>query len=555
MLFFIVMLSRIFWLQVIDWRDYTKQAHQQQNATKELKAKRGSILAHEKDRIVPLATTKEGWLLSIDPRLVENPEGLYSELTSIFKLGITREEFILRASKSDDPYEAIEHKVSIKNKDRVEAAKLSGVFFSPERWRVYPAGSIASQATGFVDKDAIGKYGIEQFYHFDLLGENGVFEGETDLRGRLLLLGSPTIKRERNGVDVLLTIDLGVQAYLEDILSSLYDDYDAASAGGIILNPKTGSIIAMANIPTFDPNNYSDVENFQVFANPQVESLFEMGSVIKPLTMAAAIDADVVVPQDTYYDAGTLEIDTEVIANFDKKGRGRVDMQQILSQSLNTGAVFLMERLGKDRFKDYFNKFGLDELTNIDLPNEVEGNLKNLDSNRTIEFATAAYGQGISVTTVELVRALGSLANGGLLIDPYLVEEVHYANGGIVAKKKSKPQRVIKEESATTVTRMLVEIVDRGLGAGANKIPGYSVAAKTGTAQIANVNEAGYSNEFLHTFIGYGPAYDAQFLMLLYLERPVGARYASETLVRPFMKTMKHLFSYFEVLPDRTHEL
>src|SRR3989344_5303148 len=426
-LVFAGVIARVFWLQIVRGDSYATEAIQQQKITQKLKARRGSILAHEKERSVPLAVTKNGWILGIDPRLIDNPKELYVKLTDLGVTALSEEEFTRRASKKDDPYEIIEERVSRETKEKVENAQFPGVYFSPDEWRFYPAGDFASQILGFVDKDGIGKYGLEQFYHYDLLGENGVFEGEKTPGGRLLLFG---------------------------------------------------------------------------------ENLFEMGSVVKPLTMAAALDTGAVTPHDTYYDAGRVTIDTEVIANFDGKGRGQIPIQEILAQSLNTGAVHLVQKMGKDLFRQYMKTFGLGELTDIDLPNEVEGNIKNLESSRVVEYATASFGQGIAMTPIVLVRALGSIANDGLLVNPYLVEETRYPNGARVQKRKSPPKRIISEETALTVTRMMVEIVDRGLGNGTYRIPGYSVAAKTGTAQIALSDGRGYSNEYLHTFVGYGPAYD-----------------------------------------------
>ncbi|KKU53168.1 MAG: hypothetical protein A3F26_01445 [Candidatus Ryanbacteria bacterium RIFCSPHIGHO2_12_FULL_47_12b] len=554
-LVFAGVIARVFWLQIVRGDSYATEAIQQQKITQKLKARRGSILAHEKERSVPLAVTKNGWILGIDPRLIDNPKELYVKLTDLGVTALSEEEFTRRASKKDDPYEIIEERVSRETKEKVENAQFPGVYFSPDEWRFYPAGDFASQILGFVDKDGIGKYGLEQFYHYDLLGENGVFEGEKTPGGRLLLFGDNLLRPQKDGVDIVLTIDTNVQILLESTLRKAYEKYGALRAGGIILNPATGAILGMATVPSFDPNQYSDEKDISVFRNPNTESLFEMGSVVKPLTMAAALDTGAVTPHDTYYDAGRVTIDTEVIANFDGKGRGQIPIQEILAQSLNTGAVHLMQKMGKDLFRQYMKTFGLGELTDIDLPNEVEGNIKNLESSRVVEYATASFGQGIAMTPIVLVRALGSIANDGLLVNPYLVEETRYPNGARVQKRKSPPKRIISEETALTVTRMMVEIVDRGLGNGTYRIPGYSVAAKTGTAQIALSDGRGYSNEYLHTFVGYGPAYDAQFFVFLYLEQPHGARYASETLSKPFHDIMQQLFSYFEIRPDRPHEL
>ena len=550
----VVVIMRIFWLQIIEGNAYADEASSQQERTQELKARRGAIFAHEKGELVPLAQTKEGWTVSIDPRLIEDDLAAYEAIYEVVG-ELEKGDFLERAAKKDDPHEIVVDFVPTSKKEEIEKKKIRGVYFSRKSARTYPAESRAAHVLGFADTEGKGQYGLEQFYHYDLVGEDGVFVGETTPAGRFLHLGSAIVQPEKNGVDMVLTMDMGMQIYLEETVKNIYQRYGAANAGGMIVNPKTGAIIAMTATPTFNPNSYKDTKNLGVFQNPHVEKLYEMGSVIKPLTMAAALDVGAVKPDDWYFDQGRMVIDTEVVSNFDGKGRGNVPIQEVLSQSLNTGAVHLMNTMGRDRFRDYFHKFALDTLTNVDLPNEVEGNVDNLESSRTIEYATASFGQGISTTPVALVRALGSIANGGLLVDPYLVEEIRYASGARVTKKKGIQTRVIREETARTVSRMMVELVDVRLKPLGNSVPGYSVAAKTGTAQIARVGASGYSGKYLHTLVGFGPAYDAQFLVFLFVEEPQGVRYSSETLIRPFRDTMQKLFSYFEVPPDRPQEL
>lgn len=553
-LLFIVIIGRLFWLQVVNKDIFEARADRQQAVTGTLTGKRGDIIVHEKQRVYPVATTKDDWLLTINPKLVSNSEDLYKKFIDK-GLILDKEEFIMKAEKKNDPYEVIQHRVPNSIKKQLEDLAISAVGFELEPGRFYPAGNFASQTIGFVGADGTGQYGLERFYNKDLSGENGSFTGDGSAGTRLLLFGKSLISHKKDGASIHLTIDAGVEAFLVSSLEATLKKYNAKSAGGIIMNPRTGKILAFASMPSYDPNLYSKEKDPNVFKNPLVENLFEMGSVIKPLTIAAALDVGAIQSTDTYVDTGKRTIDGRTIENFDGKARGRVPIQEILSQSLNMGAVHVMEKLGKDRLRDYFHKYAFAEKTNIDLPNEAVGNLKNLDSSRLIEYATASFGQGINMTPLALARALSSLGNGGLLVTPYIVEEVRYANGLTQQKKAPEPKRVLKEETSKTITRMLVEVVDTKLAGGHGKIPGYSVAAKTGTAQIASVDRRGYSDEFMHTFFGYGPAYDPQFLVVLYIERPQGIRYASESLTEPFRSIMKHLFSYFEVLPDRPQEL
>ncbi len=550
-----LLLGRLFWLQIYKHSSFVIRAEAQQTSREALKAKRGEILIHEKDSVFPISTTKEEWTLAIDPRNVKDPEKTYNSIRDLFDVALSKEEFFVKATKKGDPYEIVERHLALADKKKIQDANLDGVIFTQADARFYPGGNFASHILGFVGADGIGKYGLERYYQDELVGKDGAVVGEESLGGQLLLFGNTVENPVEDGATLETTLDAGVERFLEKSILAVRAQYSAESAGGIIIDPESGKILAMASTPAFDPNTYGKEKNLAVFKNPNTEDLFEMGSVVKPLTMAAALDTGVVTPQTSYVDTGAREIDGRIISNFDGKPRGRVLMQEILSQSLNLGATFLMEQLGKDRFREYMHRYGLAKKTEIDVPNEAVGNLKNLESPRLIEYATAAFGQGISMTPVELVRALSSLANGGLLIDPYIVDSITRSNGEVISHTSAPPRRILKEESSKTVTQMLVKVVDEKLANGKGKIPGYSVAAKTGTAQIASSNTRGYSGEFLHTFFGYGPAFNPRFLIFYYLEKPKGIQYASESLTQTFRSTMKFLFSYYEVPPDRPQEV
>ena len=316
------------------------------------------------------------------------------------------------------------------------------------------------------------------------------------------------------------------------------------------MDPKTGESYAMATMPSFDPNSFSKEKDPSVFANLLVEGVYEMGSIVKPLTMAAGIDAGVVTAATTYTDKGFMVLNKSRIANFDSKARGVVSMQEVINQSLNMGTVFVMQRLGKDRFRDYFKAFGLGEETGIDLPNEGVGKIQNLESPRDIEYATASFGQGVSMTPIGTIRALASLANGGVLVSPHVIKRTEYGIGPSREFVPGSERRVIKKETSQEITRMLTVAVDVALLDGTLKMEHYRIAAKTGTAQLAEAG--GYSEtDSLHTFFGYFPAYDPKFIIFLMVKSPRGERYSSHTLSLPFMQIVKFLINYYEVPPDR----
>lgn len=317
------------------------------------------------------------------------------------------------------------------------------------------------------------------------------------------------------------------------------------------MDPKTGEIIALDTVPSFDPNDVKN-GNPEHFGNPLVEHQYEFGSIVKALTMAAGLDAGVIAPDSVYNDTGCMELNNKKFCNYDLKARGTTPMQEVLSQSLNMGATHIALRVGHERFREYFKELGMGEETGIDLPSEVPGNINNiLKSPRDIEYATASFGQGVAQTPVEMVKALGALANEGKVVTPHLVRAVKLESGIEKKLEWGGEERVFSKEATEATTRMLVKVVDQKLGNGAVKIPELSVAAKTGTAQVAGPGGKYYENLYFHSFFGYFPAYEPRFIILLYTRQPQGVQYASETLTHPFMELTRFLINYYEIPPDR----
>jgi cell division protein FtsI (penicillin-binding protein 3) len=342
-----------------------------------------------------------------------------------------------------------------------------------------------------------------------------------------------------------------VARMLDSVLQATNDKYSSNLTGAIIMNPQTGAIYAMNAVPGFDLNNRgtTTIEQFQ---NPMVENVYEFGSTIKALTMAAGLDSGVIMPYSTYYDAGSITLDTFTIKNYDGKGRGTVDMQQVLNQSLNTGVSHIVQLMGKDKFRNYFLNFGLGQKTGIDLPNEELGLIQNLRSPRDVEYATASFGQGIAVTPIAAARALAVLGNGGRLVTPHLVTRIEYHDGTSKELTYEDTPQVITKETSEEISRMLTTVVDDALGGGKFSMPNHTIGAKTGTAQIADPNGGGYyEDKYLHSFFGYFPAFNPQFLVFMYTVEPKGVKYASETLTEPFMDIAHFLINYYTIPPDR----
>lgn len=555
MLIFALLISvKLYFVQIVHGKAYSEKADRQYVKPNEKIFNRGSIFFETRTGdLVSAATMKTGFLVTLKPKLLENPEDAYNKLSSV--LPLEEESFMSKASKKNDPYEEIAHRVDDVKAKEIEALKIPGLSLYKEKWRYYPGTTMAANVLGFVgsDGDSIsGQYGIEKYYE-EVLNRNDENLNVNFFAEIFSDISKTLVSDKQAEGDIVSTIEPSVELFLEKQLKALQSEWNPDTSGAIIINPKTGEIYAMASLPTFDPNNFNLEKDPRVYSNPLVDSVYEMGSIVKPLTMAAGLDSGVVTPQTTYNDEGSLTLNGSKISNFDFKARGVVPMQEVLNQSLNTGAAFVALKMGKENFSKYMLGYGIGDETGIDLPNEAAGLVENLKSPRDIEHATAAYGQGIAMTPVETVRALSSLANGGYLIDPHITKSIKYTTGfskDIFTGGQNK--QVLKKETSQTITKMLVGVVDDALRHGAVKLPHWSVAAKTGTAQMANPAGKGYyADRYLHSFFGYFPAYDPKFLVFMYMVYPKGANYASETLTDSFFDITKFLINYYEIAPDR----
>lgn len=546
-----IFIGRLYWLQMVKAQYYRGEADHQYYSPQASIFDRGGIYFTDKaGQEIAAATLKTGFTLAINPTLITDPLSLYDELSKIITLD--KADFIAKASKKDDSYEEVAKRVSLDNGKKIDELNLKGLLLVREQWRYYPAGRLASQSVGFVGYlgDALtGRYGLERYYN-DVLSRTNDTGLYSNFFADLFSEAEKSIGGTSEG-DIITTIEPNVNFGLEQALAHVEDEYRSDSSGGIIINPKTGEIYAIAATPDFDPNFYSKETNQRVFSNPLVENVYELGSIVKPLTMAAGLDAGKVTAETTYDDKGFLVLDGSKIQNFDGKGRGVVNMQEVLNQSLNTGAAFVEQRLGNELFAQYMTRFGISDETGIDLPGEVHGITDNLKSPRNIEYATASYGQGIAVTPIEMVRALSSIANGGYLVTPYLVKSIRYTAGVTKNVAPDDKKRILKSATSGEISRMLVNVYDVAIIKGAAKMKDYSIAAKTGTAQIPAPGGGYYPDRYLHSFFGYFPAYDPKFLIFLYTINPKGVQYTSQTLTYPFLDLAKFVINYYNLPPDR----
>lgn len=551
-----VLLVRLYILQIDKHEVFAAQANQQYVHTVQNVFNRGSIFLTTRDgERVSAASVRSGFVLAINPQQINKPEHHFAHLEP--HIDIDKETFIHRANLPERTYVEIATRVLSQQAEEIRELELSGVMLYRNQWRYYPGDSLAAQTIGFVahgsdpSEPIQGRYGLERQYE-NVLGRNNhalAINLFAEIFGHIS--GVEGEEGTNTPGHVITTLEPTVSRMLDNVLYDLHQKYTATYTGGIIMDPQTGAVRAMSHIPNFNNNDRRGASIAQ-FRNPLVENVYEFGSIVKAITIAAGIDSDTITPQSRYYDTGAIEIDRFTIRNFDGRARGDVTMQDVLNNSLNTGVSYIVDQMGTANFRQYLINLGFAEPSGVDLPNDAGGLTGNLNSPRRVEYATASFGQGVALTPMAMIRALAALGNGGSLVTPHIVQAIEYEDGYTESMVPEATPGVFRAETSDTISRMLTNTVDEALRGGTVALPNHTVGAKTGTAQIPNPEIGGYyEDRFLHSFFGYFPAYEPEFIVLLYTIDPKGVQYASESLTDPFMDITNFLINYYEVLPDR----
>lgn len=551
----VLIIVRLYHVQVLHAEEYQEKAERQYvHTTRELYS-RGQIFFTNKDeQKLSAASIQSGYLLAVNPTHVSESDSFCDALSPY--LGEEEMKCEDRATLPNRTFVELADNLTTETADEITELDLDGALLYKNQWRYYPGGTVAARSIGFVGYDDTGtdlhgRFGLERHYD-DVLYEDKETLSINFFAELFSNLGDTFFKDEAGKTgDIVTTLEPTVSRMLDTVLEETNEYYNSKATGAIVMDPKTGEIVAMNVVPGLDLNDRSGATIDQ-FRNPLVENVYEMGSIIKPLTVAAGIDAGVISPSTSYYDPGCIELNTYTICNYDLRGRGDVDMQAVLNQSLNTGVAYIANLMGKDLFRDYFLSYRLGSETGIDLPNEAHGLVNNLNSPREVEYATASFGQGIALTPVATVRALATLANGGKLVTPHLVSHIEYDDGTTKEIRYPEGEQVLSPETSETISRMLGTVVDEALRGGKEARESHTIGAKTGTAQIPDPVNGGYfEDRYLHSFFGYFPVYDPEFLVFMYTVEPKGVRYASETLTDPFMQITDFLINYYAIPPDR----
>ena len=548
-----IAIARLAVVQVFGHERWAALAENQHSVSAEILPDRGEIFFREGNTTYPAAVNREYPLLYIVPRDVEDVPGTAAALSGI--TGIALEEMLPKFADKNDPFEAVKKKISEEEADRIRELDAKGVHLLNEKYRYYPAGVLAAQTVGFVSaKDGgsgeVGKYGLEASLDAELRGKSGRVKQDRDAAGRWISTSDREMSPSEEGPDIVLTIDRVIQHEVERILREAVEKHGADSGSIVVMEPKTGNVLAMASEPTFDPNEYSKTEDFARFLNPVVSQAYEPGSIMKPLTMAIGIEEGKVSPDTEFTDPCAVVEAGYTIRNAEEKCYGRSSMRKVLEESINTGMIFVEKLIGNRRFGEYLEQFGFGRKTGIELPAELAGNMRNLsDARRDIQFFTASFGQGLTATPIQLAAAYGALANDGILMKPRIIDRYIYEDGREETAPSGEERRVVSEETARLMGEMLEGVVINGHGKRA-AVPGYRVGGKTGTAQVAKQGEKGYEDGLtIGSFVGYAPVGDPRFVVLSKIDNPKDVIWAESSAAPVFGDVMKFLLSYAKVEP------
>lgn len=540
--------ARLFYWQILESEKLQSLASSQYSQEEEIPARRGQILTSDG---FPLVTNKEAYLVyALPPQLEENREEISTRLAKVLEVQ-TQEEIQKKLETKNLVWVPLARKVDREKKEEIEKLSLSGIGFEEEAKRDYPEGSMAAQLLGFVGKDAAGKdkgyFGLEGFYDRLLTGRPGVLRQEKDPSGRPILVGQRLKEEEVPGRDLELFLDRDIQFMVEEKLKKGLERYGAKAGSVVVMDPQTGGILAMASFPNYDPENYAKSDK-SLFPNPVVAESFEPGSIFKILVMSAAINEQVVSPEDRCPKcAGPRTIGEYTIKTWDEKYRPEETMTEIIQYSDNVGMAYVAEKLGTEKMVSYLKKFGLGEETGVDLEEEGTPFLRKESDWAEIDLATAGFGQGVAITPIQMVTATAAIANGGKLLEPQVAREIKSPEKEIEIKPKVK-REVISEKTAKILTEMMINSVEKGEAKWA-KPSGFRIAGKTGTAQIPIAGH--YDKEkTIASFVGFAPADNPRFVMLVTLREPSTSVWGSETAAPLWFDIAKEIFVRWGILPE-----
>ncbi len=545
-LLFVCVVARLFQIQIVYGSKYRKEAANQHFIERIVPAARGNIISDDGKF---LAINTPSYLVYAEPRLIQDKTKFIRTIESVLHI-----DTMFIKSKLEDPkslWVPIQGGVSAEVADKLSLSGVKGLGFDEEYTRFYPEASMAAHLLGFVGRDEKGSpkgyFGVEGYYDREIRGKDGYERIERDVNGNPILVGGSERVNAQNGRTLRLYLDRTVQYFTERHLKNGIEKYGAKAGTVTVYDPKTGGIIALATYPTYDPVNYSKYPG-DIYKNPVVASSYEPGSTFKVLIMAAGINEHVLSAETIMEETGPVKIGEYFIRTWNNKYLGNLTMTDVLVHSSNVGMVFVGRKLGAKKLLEYLHGYGFGDVTGSDLEEETSPDLRPDTEWKEIDLATTSFGQGIAVTPMQMVRAVGAIANDGNLMEPHAVKEIITSDGKIIPIQPKRIRQIIKPSVAKTLTEMMVETVEKGEAKWA-KPKGYRIAGKTGTAQIPI---AGHYDETktIASFVGFAPADNPKFVILVTLHEPSSSPWGSETAAPLFFSLAKDLFSYYRIAPN-----
>lgn len=545
-LVYMLILARLFYWQVIASDPLRTAATAQYSLHLSIPATRGTIVASDGK---PLVMNQSAYLVYATPKDIPTFTSFSSKISPI--LNLDEKEVAVDLAVPGRVWVPLAHKVDSTLVEKLRSLHLEGLGFEKEAKRYYPESSMAAQLVGFVGLDENGNdkgyFGLEGQYDRELRGKNGSLLMEKDVGGAQIFVGDAKRFEPEHGRNLLLWLDRTVQYSAQKRLLEGIQKYGAKEGSVVIMDPKTGGILAMASFPNYDPSRYSTFPK-EYYKNPIVASSYEPGSTFKVLVMSKALDQQLVTPNTQVDESGPVQVGEYYIRTWNDQYHGTLSMTKVLEHSSNVGMVSVQKKLGKDKTLAAIRDFGFGQLTDIDLQDEASPDLRQDKDWGAIDLATASFGQGIAVTPLQMVRAVAALANNGALMEPHVVKKIIDAKGGTVTIKPKKIRQLISPASSRIISEMMVAAVDNGEAKWA-KPKGYRIAGKTGTAQIP---VAGHydAKKTIASFVGFAPADNPKFVMLVTLREPTSSPWGSETAAPLFFTIARDLFSYYGISPQ-----
>lgn len=554
---FVVLVLRLFQWQILNHDKYKVLAEQQRTIDIEVSSPRGSIYSSDGST---LAYNQPAWGIYLnvkDLRDGKDTRSKYEIIRLISPLLEMTDEVLDKRINMELNYVPLKHKVPEQTVTALKELKIKSLRFEEEEKRVYPEGTLASHVIGFVGKDdkgrETGKYGIEGYFDGDLSGKKGFVTAEKDTYGRPIVTGEMTSIYARSGRDVTLTIDRGLQRIVEEGIKKGSEDFEARSASVIVMDPKTGAVLAMANYPNYNPNKYWEIEDSAILSNLAVSHLYEFGSVGKIFTAAGVVEeGEANLKTTVEAHSGCIEILDRTVCNWNRQTHGHETLLEVLQQSCNVGTYYFAKKIGTQKLHEYLYSFGVGRMSNITLQEDGTSFLKDWKKWSDLDLATASFGQAISATPLQIISGVSAVANGGKRMQPYIVSKIEDNERTINFEPKVLNEPVSKE-TADMITEMLVSVIkDGGFQWYVKDVENYLLAGKTGSGQVPYEDRPGYDRTRVNTtFVAYDARPERKFVMLVRLQEPQVGGYASDTAVPVWVEIFKDLSVYLGITPEK----